>query len=78
MHVSENNAVYIYIYIIIILTCSQHEYTSLSRQTSLSFIAPAGLSGYTPYLHGAAVCRFVQVAKPLLGHVKGSTAVHCL
>ena len=39
---------------------------------------PAGLQGYTPYLHRAAVCRFELVALPLFDHVKKSTGVHHL
>ena len=38
----------------------------------------AGLQGYTPYPHRAAVCRFELVTLLLLGHVKGSIGVHHL
>ena len=55
------------LFIIISLTLSRY-------RSSL----PAGLQDYTPYLHRAAVCRFELVARPLLGHVKGSTGVYHL
>ena len=51
---------------------------TLSRHPSLSFIASGRSSGYTPYPHRAAVCRFELVALLLLGHVKGSILVHHL
>ena len=35
----------------------------------------AGLQGYNPYQHRAAICTIELVILPLLGHVKGSTGV---
>ena len=34
----------------------------------------AGLQGFIPYHHRAAVCRYELVILHLLGHVKGSTS----
>ena len=39
---------------------------------------PAGLQGYIPCPHTAAVCRFVLVVPLLHIHVWGSTGVHRL
>ena len=65
--------------LIIIMSRHQHGYPWSSLATtpyrpSLS----AGLQGYIPYRHRAAICRFELIALPLLGHVKGSTRVHHL
>ena len=51
---------------------------TLSRHFSLSFIASAGLQGYIPYPHIAAVCMFELVVMLLLGHMRGSIGVHHL
>ena len=70
--------IYRYIIIIIMWRC-QHGYPRPSLVTPPyrpSLLA--GPQGYIPYLLIAAVCRFVLVALPLLGHVKGSTRVHPL
>ena len=60
------------IIILIIMSCHQHGYLwpSLSTPPYRPSL-PAGLQGYIPYLHRAAVCRFEQVALPLLSHVRG-------
>ena len=44
---------------------------TLFHHPSLSLI----VSGFTPYPHRAAVCKFELVALLLLGHVKGSIGV---
>ena len=41
-------------------------------------LLPAGLQGYIPHRHRAAVCRFELIVLPLLVHVKGSTGLHHL
>ena len=66
-------------HIIIISSCHQHGYP-WSSLTTLPYRSShlAGLQGYTPYLHRAAVCRFELVALPLLIHVRESTGVHHL
>ena len=51
---------------------------TFSRHFSLSFIALAGLQGYIPYPHRAAVCMFELVVLLLLGHMWGSIGVHLL
>ena len=69
--------IYIYIIIIIIMSCRQHRYPWHSLATS-PYYSPllAGLQGYIPYPHIAAVCMFVLVVLLLLGHMRGSIGVH--
>ena len=69
----------IIIIIIIIMSSYQHEYpwSSLTNPPYRPLL-PAGLQGYIPYWHKAAVCRFELIVLPLLGHVNGSTGVHYL
>ena len=56
-----------------------HGYPWLSLATALYRpLLPAGLKGYIPYRHRAAVCRFELVVLLLHVHVKGSTVVHHL
>ena len=59
---------------------TQSERISLTPLTTAPYHSslPAGPKGYIPYLHRAAVRRFMLVALLLLGHVKGSTRVHHL
>ena len=64
---------------IIIMSCRQHEYPCFTLATSPSCSSPlAGLQGYIPYPHRAAVCRFELVALLLLGYIRGSIVVHHL
>ena len=64
---------------IIIMSRYQHAYPWPSLATPpYRPLWPAGVPGYIPYRHIAAVCRFELVVLPLLGHVKGSTGVHHL
>ena len=69
-----------FIQIIIIISCRQHRYPwlSLSRHSSLSIVASAGLQGYIPYPHRAAACMFELVVLLLLSHMWGSAGVHHL
>ena len=65
--------------IIIIISRHQHGYPWPSLATPpYRTLLPAGLQGYIPYRHIAAVCRFVLVFLPLLVHVKESTGVRHL
>ena len=68
--------IYIYIYIY------HHHlvgYPWPSRATSPNRSSPlAGLQGYIPYPHRAAVCMFELVVLLLLGHMRGSIGVHHL
>ena len=65
--------------IIIIMSCRQHGYPWLSLSTSpYCSSLLAGLQGYIPYLHTAAVCMFELVVLLLLGHMWGSIGVHHL
>ena len=67
------------IIIIIIVSCRQHGYPWLSLATSPYRSSPlAGLQGYIPYPHIAAICMFVLVILLLLGHMWGSIGVHHL
>ena len=68
---------YIYIYIIIIMSCRQHGYPwpSLVTPPNHSSLL-AGLQGYIPYPHIAAVCTFELVVLLLLGYMRGSIGVH--
>ena len=63
--------------IIIIMSCRQHGYPWPSLATSPNRSSPlAGLQGYIPYPHIAAVCMFVLVVLLLPGHMCGSIGVH--
>ena len=65
--------------IIIIMSCSQHGYPWPSLATSPYHSSPpAGLLGYIPCPHIAAVCKFGLVVLLLLGHMWGSIGVHHL
>ena len=65
--------------IIIIMSCGQHRYPWPSLSTSPYHSSPlAGLQGYIPYHHIAAVCMFELVVLLLIGHMWGSTGVHHL
>ena len=69
--------VFIIIIIIIIMLCRQHEYPWPSLATSPYRSLPlAGLQGYIPYLHWAAVYIFEQAVLLLPGHMWGSIGVH--
>ena len=66
-------------YIIIIMSCRQHGYPWPSLATSpYHWSPPAGLLGYIPCPHIAAVCKFGLVILLLLGHMWGSIGVHHL
>ena len=55
------------------MSCRQHGYPWPSPATSPYCSSPlAGLQGYIPYLHIAAVCMFELVNLILLGHMWGS------
>ena len=61
----------------------EHTYSSYVRirdvATSPYHSSPlAGLQGYIPYPHIAAVCMFELVVLLLLGHMRGSIGVHHL
>ena len=60
---------YFYHIHILILSFHQHGYpwSSLANPPNRSSLL-AGPQGYTPYPHGAAVCRFELIALLLLGH----------
>ena len=63
--------------IISIKSHHQHGYPRPSLATPpYRPLLPAGLQGYIPYRHRAAVCRFELVVLPLLVHVNVSTGVH--
>ena len=63
--------------IIIIMSCRQHGYPWPSRATSPYHSSLlAGLQGYIPYPHIAAVCMFELVVLLLLDHMRGSMGVH--
>ena len=51
---------------------------TLSRHFPYRSSPLAGLLGYIPYPHTAAVCMFQLVVLPLLGHMWGSIGVHHL
>ena len=71
--------VIIYIYIIIIMSRRLRGYPWPSLAISpYHSLPPAGLQGYIPCPHTAAVCRFVLVVPLLHIHVRGSTGVHRL
>ena len=63
--------------ILIIMSRYQHGYpwTSLATLPHRPLL-PAGPSGYIPYRHRVAACRFELVVLPLHVHVKGFTGVH--
>ena len=55
------------------MSCRQHRYPWPSLATSPNYSSPmAGLQGYIPYSHIAAVCMFELVVLLLLGHMRGS------
>ena len=60
------------IVIIIIMSCQQHGYPWPSLATSpYSSSLLAGLQGYIPYPHRAAVCMFELAVLLLFGHMRG-------
>ena len=62
---------------VIIMSCRQHGYPWPSLATSpYHSLLLAGLQGYIPYPHIAAVCMFELVVLLLLGHMRGSIGVH--
>ena len=66
----------IIIIIIIIRSCRQHWYPWPSLATSPYRSSPlAGLQGYIPYPHRAAVCMFELAVLLLLSHMWGSIGV---
>ena len=66
-------------FIIIIMSCRQHGYSWPSLATSPYRSSPlAGLQGYIPYPHIAAVCMFELVVLLLLSHMSGSIGVYYL
>ena len=67
----------IFIIIIIILSCHGYPWPSLATPPYRSSLL-AGLQGYIPYPHRAAVCMFKLVVLLLFGHVRGSIGVHHL
>ena len=71
--------IHVYIIIIIIMSYRQHRYLlpSLATPPYRSSLL-AGLQGYIPYPHIAAVCRFELAVLLLLGHMWGSTGVRHL
>ena len=76
-HFFMTHSVPIYIIIIIIMSCRQHGYPwpSLANSPYHSSLL-AGLQGYIPYPHIAAVCMFEQVVLLLIGHMQGFIGVH--
>ena len=69
----------IIIIIIIIMSCRKHGYPWPSLAISTDRSLPlAGLQGYIPCPHTAAVCMFELVVLLLLGHMWGSIGVHHL
>ena len=63
--------------IIIIMSCRQHGYPWPSLATSPYHSSLlAGLQGYIPYPHIAAVCMLELVVLLLLGHMRCSIGVH--
>ena len=72
-------SIFICVYIIIIMSCRLHGYPWPSLATSPYRSSPqAGLQGYIPYPHIAAVSMLELVVLLLLGHVWGSIGVHHL
>ena len=64
---------------LIIMSCGQHRYPWPSLATSPYHSSPlAGLQGYIPYPHRAAVYMFELAILLLLGHMWGSIGVHYL
>ena len=73
------NLIIIIIIIIIIMSCRLHGYPWPSLVTSPHRSSPlAGLQGYIPYPHIAAICMFELVVLLLLGHMRGSIGIHHL
>ena len=67
------------VYIIIIMSCHRHGYPWSSLATSPYRSSPlAGLLGYIPYPHIAAVCMYELVVLLLPGQMWGSIGVHHL
>ena len=67
----------LHIIIIIIMSCHKHGYLWPSLATSPNHSSLlAGLLGYIPHPHVAAVCMFELVVLLLLGHMWGSIGVH--
>ena len=67
------------IIIIIIMSCRQHGYPWPSLATSPYRSSPlAGLQGYIPYPHRAAICMFELAVLLFLGHMWGSIGVYHL
>ena len=65
--------------VIIIMSCRRHGYLWASLAISPYCSSPlAGLQGYIPYPHIAAVCMFQLVVLFLPGHMWGSIGVHHL
>ena len=66
-------------WLIIIIICRQHGYPwpSLATPPYRSSLL-AGLQGYIPYPHRAAVCMFELAVLLLFGHTRGSIGVHHL
>ena len=61
------------------MSCRQQGYLSPSLATSpYRSSALAGLQGYIPYPHIAAVCIFELIVMLLLGHMWWSIGVHHL
>ena len=61
------------------MSCHLHRYSWPSLATSPYHSSPpAGLQGYIPYPHIAAVCMFKLVVLLFLGHMWGSIGVHHL
>ena len=61
------------------MLCRFHGYPLPSLPTSPYCSSPlAGIQGYIPYPHIAAVCMFKLVVLLLLGHMWGSIGVHNL
>ena len=61
------------------MSCHKHGYPWPSLATSPNHSSPlAGIQGYIPYPHIAAVCMFELVVLLLLGHMRGFIGVHDL
>ena len=67
------------IIIIIIMSCRKHAYPWPSLASSPYYSSSlAGLQGYIPNPHIAAVCMFEMVVLLFLGHMRGPIGVHHL
>ena len=71
------STLFTYAVFIIIMSCHQHGYPwpSLATPPYHSSLL-AGLQGYIPYSHVAALCMFELVVLLFLGHMRGSIGVH--